>query len=94
MEFKDIKNRVGSFLIPKELIESNPEIVMKALSKVLITSAEYKDKDKINCEHIEYTGYSMDFEEIRKNKKKFRINWYTFTIDDNSKNEITFKKVY
>ena len=93
MEFKDIKNRVGSFLIPKKLIESNPEAVIKALSKVLITSAEFKDKNKVNCEHIEYTGYSMDFEKIEKNNKKFKRNWYTFTLDDNSKNEITFKKV-
>jgi hypothetical protein len=60
MNWTDLRNRVGKFEIKKELIESEPELIRKFLSNVLIFRAEFVDFGYI----IEYMGFSKIFSEL------------------------------
>ncbi|MGD9697587.1 hypothetical protein [Acinetobacter sp.] len=70
-------HRLGRFSIPGSMVYTNPDLIMKILSRVVVTRAEYLLHDN----RIEYIGYSWDFAE----KEEYaEAPTYTAVIDDDS----------
>lgn len=70
----DIEDRVGTFYLPGELIDTFPEKAMQVLARVIVLRAEYRYERK----EFEYIARCADFQPmLSRNAQlvRYRVEW-------------------